>query len=274
MVSRGHLHRLLQNVYYTGRVPFEGQIYQGKFKAIVSVEVFDKVQVLLKREKEYQHDYLFPNLIRCARCGHIITAELRKEKYIYYHCTGGARRCRQKKIHISEQYLFNQFQKAINKIKISPEKRRWIEKELRAEMKTVKILDRHGKSELDEQLNELNNYASNLYNDKMRGAINQEFWEFKNKEIMEQINSVQAKIEKMSMTTFGTVDEAIMKLNMIDKIPEMFANGGYTIQKELAKIIFQRVTLKGRLLEFTYAQPFRYFVEDNSYGVDKEIEIQ
>ena len=37
-----------------------------------------------------QHDFAFAGLITCGHCGGAVTAELKKEKYVYYHC---ATRC-------------------------------------------------------------------------------------------------------------------------------------------------------------------------------------
>ena len=48
---------------------------------------------------------------------------------------------------------------------------------------------------------------------------------------------------------------------MINNVGYYFETGGFYVQKELAKLVFEKVVLKGKTLKFKYALPFRYFVE-------------
>lgn len=46
--DRGHLHHILSNPVYAGRIRHKGQVYDGKHAAIIDPEVWDKVQNLLQ----------------------------------------------------------------------------------------------------------------------------------------------------------------------------------------------------------------------------------
>ena len=39
--------------------------------------------------------FAYTNLIKCGVCGCAITAEIKKEKYVYYHCSGYKGNCNQ-----------------------------------------------------------------------------------------------------------------------------------------------------------------------------------
>ena len=54
---------------------------------------------------------------------------------------------------------------------------------------------------------------------------------------------------------------------MIDKVGYYFKTGGYYVQKALAKMIFEKVTVKGRILKFRYALPFSHFIDKNTKQV-------
>lgn len=263
-IARGHLHRMLQNVYYSGRVPFEGKIFPGKFPAIVDLETWERVQVLLKKEKEYARDFLYAGLMRCERCGSLITMEMKKEKYIYYRCTGGQRNCRQRSIHLSEEYITRAFQRAIDKLYINPEKRKWLEKQLSTEMRHTKVISLEGKEEAEEDIKKIKGFLDNLYDDKLEGRITEEFWQRKNDDLTRQLDEAQARLQSLMITRHGDVAECMRKIDNIGLIPQMFREGGYTIQKNLAKIIFSRITLKGRILHFEYAMPFKYFLREET----------
>jgi site-specific DNA recombinase len=47
LISRGHLHKILTNPIYAGRLPHKGRVYDGQHKAIIDAETWDRVQGLL-----------------------------------------------------------------------------------------------------------------------------------------------------------------------------------------------------------------------------------
>lgn len=93
------VYKLLSNPFYCGQFRYAGQVYNGKHPAMISLNEFDQVQVLLGRNgrpRPKRHAFTFRGLMRCGECGAAVTAE-RKSKYIkstgdikfytYYHCT-------------------------------------------------------------------------------------------------------------------------------------------------------------------------------------------
>ena len=45
-----------------------------------------------KKSKRGKHDFAFSGLIACHACGCAVVGEIKKERYVYYHCTGYAAR--------------------------------------------------------------------------------------------------------------------------------------------------------------------------------------
>lgn len=262
IISRGHLYKILANVTYTGRVEFEGQIYEGKFEPIIDEDLFNKVQVLLRKEREFVHDYMFIGLMKCERCGCSITGEVQQMKYLYYHCTGGARKCPQRRIHLSEQYVYNAYSRAINKIRVDEMDISWIQRCLSNELKGIRFVNTEEKDTLETQIAMIKSNMSTLYDDKLKGIITPEFWAQKNGEMENELKVLQLRLEGLSGTSKGSVEDCMKFVYMVDKLPEMFSKGGFEIRKRIAKLVFSRVTLKGRILKFTYALPFKYFVKD------------
>ena len=46
-----------------------------------------------KKSKRGKHDFAFSGLIACHACGRAVVGEIKKERYVYYHCTGYADKC-------------------------------------------------------------------------------------------------------------------------------------------------------------------------------------
>ncbi|MBY0110240.1 MAG: recombinase family protein [Candidatus Babeliaceae bacterium] len=90
---------ILKNVFYMGDFVWKGQRYEnGSHEPIVSKELFHKVQTILRNpHKSKSRKGLFPytNLIKCGICGCALTAEIKKEKYVYYRCSGYKGNCKQ-----------------------------------------------------------------------------------------------------------------------------------------------------------------------------------
>ncbi|MCB9801666.1 MAG: recombinase family protein [Pseudomonadales bacterium] len=85
-VSRTH--SLLRDPFYMGKIRWNDEIYEGKQEPLISKEVFDKVQKLLKSKTTptyMKHSYLFKGLIRCATCKGLITWEFHSG-HRYSHC--------------------------------------------------------------------------------------------------------------------------------------------------------------------------------------------
>ena len=105
-INRAAVHRMLCHRIYTGDFEWNGKVFRGVHEPLISHELWSKVQAILnrrfeKRHRKTKHDFLFSGLIECGHCGCAMVAEIKKGKYIYYHCTGSkgkgdGRRARQK----------------------------------------------------------------------------------------------------------------------------------------------------------------------------------
>jgi site-specific DNA recombinase len=92
------VHSILRNRLYAGQFEWNGKLIQGKHEALVSVELWGRVQRVMdgrfaKKHRRMTHDFAFSGLIACARCGCSVVGEIKKQRYVYYHCTGYADKC-------------------------------------------------------------------------------------------------------------------------------------------------------------------------------------
>lgn len=93
-ISVSTLRNLFSNVFYTGLFNWHGERRQGKHKPMITLEEFDKAQILLHKnagEKRHRHHFTYRGLMRCGVCGGSITAERHKKPsgkvFAYYRCT-------------------------------------------------------------------------------------------------------------------------------------------------------------------------------------------
>lgn len=90
-IPKASLSSMLRSKFYTGKYDFpdcEDEI-QGKHKAIISDELFNKVQLVLKNagsEKVKKHKFLYSNLLNFKGTDNLLTGDIKKGRYIYYTC--------------------------------------------------------------------------------------------------------------------------------------------------------------------------------------------
>lgn len=96
-IMRHTIHHMLQNKFYTGLMSRQGKLYQGKHEAIVSTDLFEKVQDVLHgrlHSKPKKHFYSARGFLTCATCECMITADTKKG-HQYYYCTNGKGVCKE-----------------------------------------------------------------------------------------------------------------------------------------------------------------------------------
>jgi site-specific DNA recombinase len=102
--ERSTLHQLLTNPTYIGKVRYKDEVHSGEHEAIISQEVFAKVQAMLSRNRisggaEVRNKYgaILKGLLRCGPCKcsmiHTTTAK-GSRRYRYYTCSNGQKKGR------------------------------------------------------------------------------------------------------------------------------------------------------------------------------------
>jgi len=119
---KSELHRLLQNPIYYGNFNWDGSHYKGSHEPLITRALFDQVQDVFRgrpRARYPKQLHPFMGLLTCAKCGCAITAERKKGKYVYYHCTDYHGGC--DNTYIREERLGELLGDVIKPIQITPE---------------------------------------------------------------------------------------------------------------------------------------------------------
>ncbi len=106
LLNREQIAFLLSNPFYAGRFRYAGEMYDGTHTPLVSKELFDRVQKVLKARSNANrppenNPQAYCGLLACGECGCSITAEEKVKvqqngnthRYVYYHCTKKRGKC-------------------------------------------------------------------------------------------------------------------------------------------------------------------------------------
>jgi site-specific DNA recombinase len=77
-LNHSSMHVLLSNPYYAGVVTYRGKRYPGRHEPLISEELFEQVQAVLKAhaqsgERDRKHGHYLKGSIRCGGCKHRLT---------------------------------------------------------------------------------------------------------------------------------------------------------------------------------------------------------
>lgn len=132
-LNLSRIYAILKTPFYCGDFEYpegSGNWYKGKHEALISRELFNKVQEKLAtfdKPNFNKHDFPFTRTIVCGTCGSHLTGEERvkqlkrgdRVRYIYYHCLRGRDKeydC--KEPYIREDDLIRQLVEVIDKVNI------------------------------------------------------------------------------------------------------------------------------------------------------------
>jgi site-specific DNA recombinase len=133
-VGRAQIHRLLQKPFYYGVLLFAGEYHEAAHPAIITKQLFQTVQDVLKSKGRRQSPglkpYLYRGMFRCGECGCFITTETHKGAN-YLRCTKKKGPCSQ--AYVREESVTMQVAKAVRSASMHPDAADWMIQQFEAE---------------------------------------------------------------------------------------------------------------------------------------------
>ena len=92
------VHKILRNRLYTGEFEWKGKLSRAPTSHSSRLTYGSGCRTFWTvgagKRRGWKHDFAFSGLIECAHCGCALVGEIKKQRYVYYHCTGYAEKCR------------------------------------------------------------------------------------------------------------------------------------------------------------------------------------
>lgn len=117
---------LLRNPFYAGFVREGAEIVRGRHRAMVQVEEFQLVQRILDKNAvraHKRHEHAYTGLLRCAYCGQMVTAELKRLRngsmWETYRCSDSWRVCTKRGMSVDR--LEREIVRALEQLQVDPE---------------------------------------------------------------------------------------------------------------------------------------------------------
>lgn len=268
-ISKSCLVNMFKNPFYYGYMLFNEEIYEGSHKPIISKSLFDKVQeVSRERSKPIKKrwNFAFTGLIKCGYCGCSITAEKKKERYVYYHCTHmrdriRAVRCPQPVI--KEKDLKNQLRKEIKKVTINDMIKELLIEAMKRGHKKEKELHQKGMKEWQIMYGNAEQKLNRLFELFYNDSINQEEFSKRKKEILEEKQEAKEHLEAHGEAQKAWLDYSEKLIITTNHAYKIFKGGTPEEVKMLFSTIGKDYVLKDNILTFKFKEPFNFVAQLN-----------
>ena len=176
-VHRSSIALMLKNPFYIGDFLWTGKHYHGNHPPLIDKELFDRAQaVTAKRSytRSNAHRFAYTRLLKCAHCGSSVTAEIKKDRYVYYHCTFDKGSCGGQ--YVREEELERQFEGIFTEFQISESILDWVREALRQSREEKAAFHNKAIDSLSAEYKKLQNRIDQIYLDKLDGEIEDAFY--------------------------------------------------------------------------------------------------
>lgn len=267
--SKGFIDYVLKNPFYYGIMRCKGISYSHRYPALITKELFDKVQEIKKnfQKRNFKYagkPYIYRGLIRCATCNLMITPEKHKG-LVYYHCTQyngkhGAS-------WIREEELTKQFEAFFKKLQLPEEIADQIAHMLNeTEQQKRDFYNKHHKEFTKEQTI-LNTMLDNLYVDKLKGRITESEYDKFYQTFRAQLDSVNHRIAELQAADNNYYILSKHVLVLTNQAYELFAGSEVDEKRQLLKFLLQNLRLDGKNIVYNVQKPFNLIVESSERKV-------
>ena len=268
-ISKNCLVNLLTNPFYYGQMRFNGEIYEGNHQPLISKSLFDEVQEVLKeRTKPIKTRWQFPftGLIKCGYCGCGITAEMKKNKYIYYHCS----KARDKKRHqvcpqpmMREKDLRKLLDKEVKKVTINDMIKELLTEAMRQSHKKEKELHRTGMQEWQIMYDTAESKLNRLFELFYNRLITQEEFGKRKEEILSEKEKAKEHLEAHGQAQKSWINYSEKLIITTNHALTIFREGTPEEVKMLLSAIGKNYILKDDVLTFQFKEPFNFVARLN-----------
>lgn len=249
-ISKTGLYELLKNRFYTGVFEWQGKTYtNAKHKAIIAPSLYYKVQDILNNKggaRKQKHEFMFTGLIK-HDCERYLTAERHREN-VYYVCAGKKNGNCKTSRYIREEELEKEFTKLFESLLMPAE---WVEK-VQAEVKRCysefSQNNEQSVEELSKKIPQIENKLDTLYEDKLNGIINNEFFMRKQEEYQTEISKIKMQIDTIMKNTKSRFNFANSLIELCKDAPSLYQKADIENKKIMLNLVCSNIAIKDEKL--------------------------
>jgi len=258
------IHQVLRNRLYTGTFVWDGETYKGRHQPLISHDLWAYVQDVLdgrgiRKLHGTTKDFAFSGLIKCGHCRCALVGEIKKQKYVYYHCTGYKGKCGEP--YVREEVLETQFSELLRQLRFDDEVHSWIVTALKECSADAKREQDEAIARLEAEIERLRNRCAVAWADKADGKITEAFYNRLTTPWIEEERRCLHDLEVHLTAENKFMDRGIQLLSLSQNAHRLFEVQEPYRKRALLNFVLSNSVWKNGELTADFKQPFDFLAE-------------
>lgn len=263
--GKSNIEDILNNPIYMGDFVYKGKrYYEGKHEPIISRELYALCQQIIKERttpKFTRHDFAFSNLLKCEHCGCYMVGELKKGKYIYYHCTGNKGGNCKSKSYVREEKIEEAILEALKKIHLSDDTIELAKKCFRSELESQNLYSEQQIKTLEAEIQKQKNKASKLFDLFLEGEVSEDIYKKKKNEIEESLDGMLIKYSNLTKHGVKFMEYFENLFELFRMTSELYFELDNAKKRTMLKLLCSNLSYNGENVTITIKKAFQPIVK-------------
>lgn len=252
----------------------------SRTRPLVSIELWERVQGVLdgryaKKSKQGKRDFAFSGLIACHACGCAVVGEIKKERYVYYHCTGFADKCQGnpascRRKYVREEVIEKQFTDLLGRLKFDDEVLEWVRDALHASHADERREQEEAIKHHQAEYKRLQDRINAMYVDKLDGVVDTAFFEKLSNQWREEQTRCQREIDRHQNADKSYMQEGMQLLELASNAQRLFERQEPREKRRLLNFVLSNCSWDDGEVVATFRQPFDLLVETTAIAASQE----
>ncbi|MBJ7535395.1 recombinase family protein [Rhodomicrobium vannielii ATCC 17100] len=253
--SKSGIGTLLNNPFYTGLIKIgrTGETFRGSHEPLISTELFEHVQAVLRGKtfaRVRSHDFVYRRMLRCARCGRLLTGELQKGR-IYYRCHADrGNSLREDQADEQVQKVFSSFQLSGDELAIACESLEYLDATNGS--RDVKMM-----AALNLRLDSIKARYERLLDAYVDHMILKEDFEFRKEKLLSEELIIKGKIAELSSDPGGPIRRLRQEFELAKNAWLSYVSAPVVEKRHLLQRVSSNRLVDQKRLAITLHSPFR-----------------
>ena len=278
-LSKQHIHEILQNPFYYGVMSLRktGESFPHKYETIIDKELFDRCTAVRKgwNKKPFKYggkDYIFRGLVKCAITGKTCSSDTKRLKrvdgtpYEITYLGAGNPENIKKKVWMREDEILKKVEGVFEKMRLGPEKLAEVVQYIKAGAGAERDYHKTRMSELYKEQTSIKNKLDKLMDFWLEDKITEEEYSAKRDKMTERRDKVTIEIDAHNKADDSFNDRIIELVQLSDNAEKFFKFSNTEGKRRILNLVFSKVELRGKNLEYSIRKPFDAFLECGDIG--------
>lgn len=276
--SKNNIEDILNNPIYMGDFIWKGKRYKGKHDPIVSPELYYQCQRIIKQRSTgtiKTRNFLYTGMIRCAKCGCQFVGEIKKNKYIYYHCTGNRGGDCSKK-YLKQEYIDDVVVDFLKSLTIPDKHMPEIKSCIKYQINEERAFNKEQYEAAKIKYDKLKTRADSLFNIYLDGDIDKSTYQEKKREIDYELEYLASVMHNANLKDNKVIETSERLLELFKTAYIEYLSGDFELKKYLLNLLCSNFLYDGEKLTIIIKEAFRPLVDIASFvnGGEKDAKLE